>query len=301
MKLSIIIPVYKAEATLRRCVGSILSQPFKDYELLLVDDGSPDNSGAVAEELAARDGRVKVHHKQNGGPADARNHGLDRAKGEYIIFVDSDDALAPDTLMPLMERIGRHPEYDILEYSFMERIGHPDERFFNLGEHVCTDPAVWLANGGFHHCWVWNKIFKRRLFDGTRFPGLKFAEDLWLMGELMKKKPMMATTSHGTYLYYWNGNGITATMPCYIDLLRGQLNIIKQLGIDTRRKEWHGLYMEMFDIQLYVYALTGKIMLTPQRVIPRKYNGKIQGLVKSLMLDILGLKGACKAFKKLRI
>lgn len=300
MKLSIIIPVYKAEDTLERCVNSILSQQFKDYEILLIDDGSPDSSGKLADEIAESDGRISVCHKANGGQADARNHGLDRAKGEYITFVDSDDAIAPDTLMPLMETIEKHPEYDILEYSFMERIGHRDERLFNLGEHVYNDSTQWLTNGGFNHCWVWNKIFKRNLFDDTRFPGFRFAEDLWLMGMMLKKKPVIATTSLGLYLYYWNEKGITANTQSYTELLNGQLDIVRQLGIDTRRTEWHGLYMDMLNIQLYVYACTGNIMLKPQRVLPRRYGGRMQGLIKALMLDILGLKVTCKAFKKIK-
>lgn len=125
MKLSIIVPVYKTEKTLRRCVDSILSQTFTDYELLLVDDGSPDSSGAMADGMATRDGRIRVMHKANGGLSDARNYGLDRCRGEYVAFVDSDDALAPHTLDTLMDIVSSHPEYDILEFPVLERHGRP--------------------------------------------------------------------------------------------------------------------------------------------------------------------------------
>ena len=83
MKLSIIVPVYKVEPYLRRCVDSILAQTFRDFEVILVDDGSPDNCGAICDEYAAKDARVKVLHKANGGLSDARNAGLDIAQGEY--------------------------------------------------------------------------------------------------------------------------------------------------------------------------------------------------------------------------
>jgi len=296
MKLSIIIPVYNSEKTLRRCIESILSQSFSNYELLIIDDGSTDGSRNIAEEMAGKDNRICVYHKENSGQSDTRNYGLDRAKGEYITFIDSDDALAPETFAPLFEIIEKHPEYDLLEYSFMERIGHPDERFFNLGEHVYTDAAEWLTNGGFQHCWSWNKIFRQSLFNDVRFRNFDFAEDVWLMGDLLNKKPLIATTSLGTYLYYWNSNGTTANIKSYKDLLQGQLNIIRQLGIDTRQAKWNSLYMDIFNIQLYFYIETGNIIIPSQKVIPRAYNG-IQGLIKSLSLDILGLNISCRLFK----
>ena len=90
-KISVIVPVYKAERYLSACIDSILAQTFTDFELLLIDDGSPDASGQICDEYAARDRRIVVIHKDNGGLSDARNAGLDICKGEYISFVDSDD------------------------------------------------------------------------------------------------------------------------------------------------------------------------------------------------------------------
>ena len=90
-RLSIIVPVYKVEKYIHKCVDSILNQTFTDYELILVDDGSPDNCGKICDEYAKKDSRVKVIHKKNGGQSSARNKGLDHAKGNYISFIDSDD------------------------------------------------------------------------------------------------------------------------------------------------------------------------------------------------------------------
>lgn len=97
-------------------MDSILRQRLDNYELLLIDDGSPDNSGAMADEMADND-RIKVYHKANGGPSDARNYGLERATGDYVTFVDSDDEIAQNTFPKLVEILHKHPEYDILEYS----------------------------------------------------------------------------------------------------------------------------------------------------------------------------------------
>ena len=97
-KISIIIPMYNVEKYLRRCLDSVLNQTFADWQGILVDDGSPDNSGAIAEEYASRDKRFVVIHKENGGLSDARNAGFPYADGEYIMYLDSDDFIHPQTM-----------------------------------------------------------------------------------------------------------------------------------------------------------------------------------------------------------
>lgn len=100
--VSVIIPIYKAEKSIRRCIDSVLAQTYKDWELILVDDGSPDNSGVVCDEYAHNDSRIRVFHKSNGGVSSARNRGLDEARGERICFVDADDCLKPDFLSKMV-------------------------------------------------------------------------------------------------------------------------------------------------------------------------------------------------------
>ena len=101
--ISVIAPVYNTEKYLPRCIDSILAQTFTDFELLLIDDGSKDNSGAVCDEYASKDERVRVFHKENGGVSSARNVGLDNAKGEWITFVDSDDWIAETMYQEMYE------------------------------------------------------------------------------------------------------------------------------------------------------------------------------------------------------
>ena len=100
--ISIIVPVYKAEAVLPKCVESVLAQTFQDWELLLIDDGSPDGSGGLCDRYAAGDGRVRVFHKPNGGVSSARNLGMQAAAGEHILVVDADDWIAPELCVPLL-------------------------------------------------------------------------------------------------------------------------------------------------------------------------------------------------------
>lgn len=118
MKLTVIIPVYCVEATLDRCVESVLRQDVPDMEVILVDSGSPDRCPQACDDWKARDSRISVIHKENGGLSDARNAALDVAKGDYITFVDSDDWISPDTYKPLLERMG---DSDLLEYSIAGR------------------------------------------------------------------------------------------------------------------------------------------------------------------------------------
>lgn len=301
MKLSIIVPVYKTEKTLERCVRSILSQDFGDFELLLVDDGSPDSGGALADSMAHKDSRIKVFHKENGGLSDARNYGLDRCRGEYITFADSDDELAPGTLGKLMGIIDSNPGYDMLEYPVLERPGRPDEHLFDPGDKVYSSALDWLAAFGLEHSWAWNKIYKRHMFDGVRFPKGRLYEDVPTLAMLLEKSPVIATTSQGMYLYHWNDSGIVATSAGdgrMAALLEAQVGLVKTLGIDTRQKRWHRLYLDMFTIQLHVYRATGRIMLHSQRITIRKYNS-LNDCVKALMLDTLGLKLSCRLFKLL--
>ena len=107
VKISIIVPVYKVEQYLSKCIESILAQTFQNWELLLIDDGSPDNSGKICDEYALKDSRIRVFHKENGGVSSARNLGIDNARGEWITFIDSDDYIQPGFLEGLYEPIAQ--------------------------------------------------------------------------------------------------------------------------------------------------------------------------------------------------
>lgn len=299
MKLSIIIPIYNNESTLERCVESVLAQNIDDCEIIIVNDGSTDKSGAIADEWAKKDTRITVIHKSNGGPSEAKNYALDIVKADYITFVDSDDELEPNTLQPLLDILYNHSEYNIIEYSVLQRVGHYDECYMNLGNNVYHNAIDWFADNGCSHCWMCNKIFKKELFKNLRFPlQLRRFEDMWMISEIIKRNPVIATTSHGTYKYYWNPNGLMASAYNYADLIKAQMDIIQKHNINTRDRRWHRLYMDIFNIQLYVYIQSGEILIPSQKVVPNTYGG-FQGLIKSLALDIFGLRWSCKLFKLL--
>ena len=113
--VSVIIPVYKTEKYLAECIESVLAQTFEDFEMILVDDGTPDDSGKICDTYAARDPRIRVFHKENGGVTSARRFGVERSRGEWITFVDSDDKLFPNALRDLMAAAAAHPDADLAE------------------------------------------------------------------------------------------------------------------------------------------------------------------------------------------
>ena len=146
MVISIITPVYKVEAYLPRCVDSILNQSFQDFELILVDDGSPDQSGMICDRFAEEDNRIRVIHQVNGGAAAARNTGLDAASGEWITFVDSDDWVHPDYLRLLFETACLN-DTDVSVCKYQTVSEQSDE--FAIGEaqlSFATKESYWIGD-----------------------------------------------------------------------------------------------------------------------------------------------------------
>lgn len=298
MKLSIIVPLYNVEKLMRRCIDSILAQQLDDFELLLVDDGSTDGSGEVADTYAANDCRVRVFHKENGGPSEARNLALRHAQGEYLMFVDGDDEIMENTIPLLIAKAEADKSIDILEFPVLERPYTATQHLFTPGEHDFTDCMDWLEMYGTEHSWVWNKIYRKDFWGDTRFESGKIFEDVIMLKQLLLKHPHIATTDKGMYLYHWNEQGIVSqsTKKSLKPLLEAQISLVRELGIDTHERRWHRLYANMFTIQLYVYRQTGEIMLKGQRLEVKRYNSR-NDMIKAAALNILGMKKACQLFK----
>lgn len=170
-KISIIVPVYKVEKYINKCLDSILNQTFKDFELILVDDGSPDRCGEICDEYSKKDNRVVVIHKENGGQATARNAALDIAKGDYIGFVDSDDYIEPD-MYELLYKMCIENKCDISNCSstiyFNNKIkvngGH------GLIIHNRKEAMKAVVEGFLYDECLWTKLIKRELFNDLRIP-----------------------------------------------------------------------------------------------------------------------------------
>ena len=209
VKLSVIIPVYRVEATMNRCIESVVGQTFSDMEIILVDDGSPDGCPAMCDAWAGKDGRISVIHKENGGLSDARNAALDVAQGEYVTFVDSDDYLAPDTYEEVMVWVEGN---DITEYPLFRHYGSQWQQEVRFGSHVYDNAEdYWLRGRAYEHSYACNKVYRRELFADVRFPKGKVFEDMATLPRLLDHARRIATVDSGMYYYCYNGQGITAT------------------------------------------------------------------------------------------
>lgn len=168
-EVSMIVPVYQVEKYIAQCIESVLNQTFQDFELILVDDGSKDQSGMICDLYAAKDDRITVIHTENRGAAAARNTGMERAKGRYITFLDGDDYLAENMIERLYEVI-EHSAYDVVVCDFLNLL--PDEKdnfIVHLQERTVSgrDVLEHLKNEKSYGVWtvVWNKIYKRETLE----------------------------------------------------------------------------------------------------------------------------------------
>lgn len=192
LKISVIVPVYNVELYLRRCIDSILSQTFTDFELLLIDDGSQDCSGAICDEYADRDKRVTVIHKPNTGVSDTRNRALDLASGEYVIFMDADDYWMTETVLEQLYGVARDNYLDIVrgEYTAVNEVGHEifsmpvSRRRLKYADQIIGSYEFleYAVHGEF---FLWLSLIRREVIGHLRFKsGQIFLEDMQFLSRL---------------------------------------------------------------------------------------------------------------------
>lgn len=214
--ISIIIPIYNVELYLKRCVDSVLNQTYKNLEVILVDDGSPDKCGCICDEYAKNDMRIKVIHKKNGGLSDARNAGLSIASGRYVAFVDSDDYIDANMYDKLYEAIKKaNADMAICNFRYVNENGV--ERFNNtelpIKDEILSGMRILSENmfGSKPGYWVvaWNKLYKRELFENIKYPVGKIHEDEFIIHKLFFKCNKIVGTSKILYNYVQRENSIT--------------------------------------------------------------------------------------------
>lgn len=240
MKISVIVPVYNVEAFLEKCITSILNQSFKEYEIIIINDGTKDNSGKIAEKFAERYPEKIVYIKQeNKGLGGARNTGIHCAKGQYLLFVDSDDYIAPDTLEKLYNKIVEE-RADLLLFDFY-RVSE-DYEIINR-EYGCfstetqfilkTYPEILFDNPS-----TWNKLYHRSLFFDyeIKFPEKVWYEDLRTTAKVYTKARKIVYFKEPFYYYYQRETSIMHTKDSgsylqIIDAMEDLLEYFKKQGI----------------------------------------------------------------------
>lgn len=217
--ISIIVPVYKVEPYLHQCVDSILKQTYRDIEILLIDDGSPDRCGEICEEYARTDYRIRVFHTQNKGLSAARNLGLREAKGDYIGFVDSDDWIEPDMYEILLRKLeGTNADISACEVY----INYKNLRttWNNVHDTVYADTDIIRALISFSfYNFAWNKLYKKSAWKGVKFPEGHIYEDVATLHKVLLKIHSVSCTSKPLYHYRMRKSGImnTHSMKSFID------------------------------------------------------------------------------------
>lgn len=202
--ISIIVPIYKVEPYLRDCLESIIHQTYRCLEIILVDDGSPDRSGAICEEYAARDGRIIVIHQENQGLAGARNAGLDIASGDYVLFVDSDDWLEENACETALDDALRQ-NVDMVCFGF-NTVSPSGESHTHAATFSGRQEKKVIMKQLIQHRWlgtdnVWNKLYSSTLFDGIRFIKGRVHEDLGVLYLLIHRCRAIQISSSVLYNY----------------------------------------------------------------------------------------------------
>lgn len=210
--VSIIIPVYKVEKYLDQCVQSVVDQTYQKLQIILIDDGSPDNCPQKCDEWAKNDSRIEVIHKKNGGLSDARNAGLRKAKGEYIFFIDSDDWIKKDTINILVNAINEN-HCDMVIYRFAEFYRNDDIKLSPAfeREQLIVNKKKYLSQileDKVVTSHVWRRLYKKSKISPNIFPVGKNFEDIYTAPEFVKNCTHILEINYVGYYYRQNKNGI---------------------------------------------------------------------------------------------
>lgn len=240
--ISVIVPVYNSEIYLEECIDSILKQTFKDFELILLDDGSTDNSPSICDNYSKLDKRIVVKHKKNEGVSATRNYGISISKAAIISFVDSDDVLSNSFLETLYNGLISN-NCDIA--ACYRKKFFSEEELKGLREIKETEINLVLTNfADFYHSFnergnlnvIWNKIYKKSLFDGLSFPANRRHEDVYIIHRVLARAKSMFVSGQHLYFYRKHENGFMA-QGNFADLIWVNSTLISFYNEDFKNKE----------------------------------------------------------------
>ena len=284
--ISVIVPIYKVEEFLDECVNSILNQTYRNFELILVDDGSPDGCGRMCDEYQKKDPRVRVVHKENGGLSDARNAGMKIAKGEYWTFVDSDDVVSADYLAVLM-RTEQQYDADIVQGDYTS-----DKALLGKAEpdavEVFTreEAMVSFLRMGRVHVSAWAKLYKKSCFEGIEYPKGRINEDKLTIYKNIWTSKQIVCIPNLIYYYRLNGNSIMHSnlSPKRFEILSFQEEFEKYLGDKAQMFEQDVKYSQ---IRMAVWLINDAITMGKDRKLLKEIDR-----CKSVLKDCwTGVKG----------
>lgn len=300
--VTVIVPLYNVRAYLGRCLEAIVSQSYRRLEIILVDDGSSDGSGELADEWRSRDARIKVLHKSNSGPSDARNAALDIAAGELITFVDSDDVVHRDMVWHLLTALRETgAEASIGRMSVFEDERECDtSRSLQPHSHTAKTPEealvamLYQEERGFNHS-PCGRLFRASLFNAgaspLRFPAGKIYEDLAIIIELMERCDRIATCDEVLYYYRHRSGSITTT---FVPQRSDVLDVLERFERLSSGDERHRYLLRPVRARLLSASFN---ML---RLVPRG-DSRYDALVERSWRHIVRLRGECLSDGHMRL
>ena len=256
--ITIVVPVYKVEKYLNRCVESILRQTYTHWELLLVDDGSPDNCGRMCDEYAKKDSRIFVKHQKNKGLSAARNTGLnwfyEQNRSDYILFADSDDWLHPQQLEILIKGIKENNvKISVCNYTRVtEEVPH---KKYNSVKYELTSPEDFLINHSWQYNYAWGKLYHKSVFQDIRYPVGKNFEDTFTTYKTLYRCEKIAYTDLPLYYYLRNEKGISrspwnTSELVIFDAMKEQMKFYKEKGFNKAYKKEFELFVHHHAYQI---------------------------------------------------
>ncbi len=265
--ISVIVPVYNVENYLKKCLNSLLNQNYSNYEIIVVDDGSTDYSGKICDDFANKYSIITVVHKKNGGLSSARNKGLEIAKGSLISFVDSDDYVSNNFLSELYKNMMLYKSnisicsmYYCFKNKNIKRISSNSLSLMDFEQ-----AFIEMNRGNYFDMAVWNKLFKKNLFDNIKFPVGKKSEDYYVMYLLFEKAQIISYVPKHLYYYVQRENSISKSKNINYDHLyaaKQQLDYIKERGYTKLINE---SYLAVCSSYLTIYDFFLKAHVKPYR------------------------------------
>lgn len=310
--ISVIVPVYGVENYLDKCVASIVNQTYENLEIILVDDGSPDNCGALCDAWAARDGRIKVIHKENGGLSDARNAGMAIAAGELMGFIDSDDWIEPEMFWLLYERLtADHSDIAACGMELFFENGEPARMFTVPG--CCVMDTVQAMRAFLEEKWlkqpVCNRLYKTALIRDIPFPVGQLHEDTYWSYRALARAARVSVFDTPCYHYLQRGGSIMGTAYSLkrLEVMETKKQMLAFLSEHFPALEYEGkvnlFFFCVYSMQMSLLHLTGTDLETAKAII-RKTVSEIKPLPPSrklplkkniwLILAQISFEGVCK-------
>ena len=257
-KISVIVPVYNVEQYLPRCIDSILAQTFTDFELLLIDDGSTDNSGKICDEYAFKNNRIRVFHKENGGVASARQLGIDKAQGEYSIHVDSDDWVDENMLEEMYNKV-LSEQTDIVVVDYY--VNYQNKEFYRKQEF--SQPLLKAILNGYVMGSLWNKLIKHSLYQkySVQFcQDINYCEDVLVLVQILLNHDISISYLNHAY-YHYNRENLTSitrnyTQATYVERKNFYQELIKRLPANQYKIEIESVAFEIKSEAFYYRMIT---------------------------------------------